>query len=160
RIPPSRPMKIFEVRCPIHGFIKLNELEWDIVNSSPFQRLRRIRQLGWTDYVYPGAMHTRFEHSLGVCHTATRIFETIAEKDGDGLQSEYSFTEAGIERQRQIIRLGALLHDLGHGPFSHAAEELLPAKSADERYSHEDYSSAIADQCLKDMIENHPLNKN
>ena len=153
-------MKTFEIRCPVHGFIKFNELEWDIINSLPFQRLRRIRQLGWTDYVYPGAMHTRFEHSLCVCQTATRIFDVISAKDGDVLQSEYSFTPAGIERQRQIMRLGALLHDLGHGPFSHAAEEVLPVNTAGERSTHEEYSAAIAQHYLKDLIESHPYNKN
>jgi HD superfamily phosphohydrolase len=59
---------VCEIRCPVHGFIGLTELERDIVNHDVFQRLRRIKQLGWTDYIYPGASHTRFEHSLGVMH--------------------------------------------------------------------------------------------
>lgn len=63
-----------EFRDPIHGFIQFNEVECDIINSNAFQRLRRIRQLALTDYVYPGASHSRFEHSLGVMHLATRIF--------------------------------------------------------------------------------------
>jgi HD superfamily phosphohydrolase len=60
-----------EIRCPVHGFIRLNDWEMGIISEPAFQRLRRIRQLAWTDLVYPGAMHNRFEHSLGVMHTAT-----------------------------------------------------------------------------------------
>ena len=67
----------FEIRDPIHGFIRLSRLEWDIINQPVFQRLRRIRQLAWTDMVYPAAMHTRFEHSLGVMHVAARLFDAL-----------------------------------------------------------------------------------
>jgi uncharacterized protein len=69
----------FEIRCPVHGFIRLNDWEMGIVSQPAFQRLRRIRQLAWTDYVYPGAMHTRFEHSLGVMHTATLLYDAIVQ---------------------------------------------------------------------------------
>lgn len=150
----------YTFRDPIHGFIAFNQLEWDVINSAAFQRLRRIRQLAWTDYVYPGAMHTRFEHSMGVCHVATRIFDAIVQRDRDILASTYSFIEGGFDRQRQIIRLAALLHDLGHGPFSHAAEEVFPDKSEDEKYVHEEYSAAIARHYLADIIKNHPHNVN
>jgi HD superfamily phosphohydrolase len=68
-------MPTYEIRDPIHGFITVDEWEREIINSPIFQRLRRIRQLGWTEMVYPGANHTRFEHSLGVMHTATRMFD-------------------------------------------------------------------------------------
>jgi HD superfamily phosphohydrolase len=70
-------MKKFEIRDPIYGFITLNEWEREILNHPVFQRLRRIRQLSLTDMVYPGATHTRFEHSLGVMHLATLMYDAI-----------------------------------------------------------------------------------
>lgn len=151
--------KLYSFRDPVHGFIDFNQLEWDIINSSPFQRLRRIRQLAWTDLVYPGAMHTRFEHSLGVCHVATKLYNAIIVNDRDILSSEYNFNGAGIDRQRQIIRLAALMHDLGHGPFSHAAEEVFPFKDS-RRYVHEEYSASIGLYAFKDILQNHSFNKN
>lgn len=151
----------YSIRDAIHGFVKLNQLEWDIINQPCFQRLRRVRQLGWTDYVYPGAMHTRFEHSIGVMAVATRLFERIVEKDKELLRSEYQLNDAGFARQRQLIRLAALTHDLGHAPFSHAAEELFPInKKTKKRYKHEEYSAFIAKSELSELIKNHPANKN
>ncbi len=151
---PSEP---YEIRDPVHGFIRLNQLEWDVINQPIFQRLRRIRQLAWTDMVYPGAMHTRFEHSLGVMHVAARMFDALLRRSRDILySSDYGYDEASLGRQRRIIRLAALLHDLGHGPFSHAAEELLPLKPREaNRYEHEDYSAAALKHGLRDVIENH-----
>lgn len=149
----------YTFRDPVHGFIGFNELEWDIINSSAFQRLRRIRQLAWTDYVYPGAMHTRFEHSMGVCHVASRLFDAIIKRDLEILKSDYKFMDSGINRQRQIIRLAALMHDLGHGPFSHAAEEVFPEKERGEKYVHEEYSAAIAKDMLGSLVKNHPYNQ-
>lgn len=152
--------KMYAFRDPIHGFIEFNQLEWDIINSPAFQRLRRIRQLAWTDLVYPGAMHTRFEHSLGVCHVATKLYDAIIQNDLDILKADYNFTEAGVSRQRQIIRLAALMHDLGHGPFSHAAEDVFPFKDENERYVHEEYSGSVGVNILGDMISSHNFNKN
>ena len=117
--------RIYEVRDPIHGFVSLNEWERDIINHPVFQRLRRIRQLSLTDMVYPGAMHTRFEHSLGVMHVATRMFDRICEKRSDFLKSELGFNDFGLDRDRVLVRLSCLLHDVGHAPFSHAAEGLM-----------------------------------
>jgi HD superfamily phosphohydrolase len=68
---------MYEIRDPIHGFIKISEWEKDILDHSSFQRLRRIRQLAWTDMVYPGATHTRFEHSMGVMHVASEMYKSI-----------------------------------------------------------------------------------
>lgn len=150
----------FTFRDPVHGFVGFNALEWDLINAIPFQRLRRIRQLAWTDMVYPSAMHTRFAHSIGVCHVASRLYDAIIQRDKDLLRSEYHFTDSGVSRQKQIIRLAALMHDLGHGPFSHAAEELFPFKEDGRRWVHEDCSGAIALQELRDLIENHNLNRN
>jgi HD superfamily phosphohydrolase len=80
--------KQYEIRDPIHGFVTLNEWERDIINLPAFQRLRRIRQLSLTDMVYPGAMHTRFEHSLGVMHVVTRMFDSLVTRERDFLKSE------------------------------------------------------------------------
>ena len=151
----------YEVRDPIHGFIRLNQIEWDVINHPDFQRLRRIRQLAWTDMVYPGAMHTRFEHSLGVMHVAAQLFDALKRRSREILRSEYDYSDEGLARQRLIIRLAALLHDLGHSPFSHAAEEIFPINPDDRKqYSHEDYSAAILRHGLESIIENHPHAKN
>ena len=155
------PPEPYEIRDPVHGFIRLSELEWEIINQPAFQRLRRIRQLSWTDMVYPGAMHTRFEHSLGVMHVASRVFDALLRRSTDILKADYKFDDSSLQRQRRIIRLAALLHDLGHGPFSHAAEDLLPATGkGTDRYKHEDYSAAVIELLLKDVIEDHREAKN
>jgi HD superfamily phosphohydrolase len=148
----------YELRDPIHGFIEIDEWERDIINQPAFQRLRRIKQLAWTDMVYPGATHTRFEHSLGVMHVATRLFDAIRNRSAD-LLGQLGYESAGLDRQRQLIRLAALLHDLGHAPFSHAAEEILPVDPrTGKRFVHEQYSAAIAEHALADVIEQHPHN--
>jgi len=152
--------KTYEIRCPVHGFIRLNDWEWNVISQPAFQRLRRIRQLAWTDYVYPGAMHTRFEHSLGVMHTATMLYDSIVRNSAELLKSELTYNEAGFERDRQLVRFAALLHDVGHAPFSHAAEELFPDHSPGKKYVHEDYSVAIIESKLRSAIEEHPLNSN
>lgn len=151
--------RTYEVRCPIHGFITLNDWEWNIISQSAFQRLRRIRQLGWTDYIYPGAMHTRFEHSLGVMHTATLLYDAILERSEDILTSELAYDETGFRRSRQLVRLAALVHDVGHAPFSHASEDLFPYRDGRKKYVHEDYSVAIIRSELRHAIEEHPLNE-
>ena len=103
----------YELRDPIHGLIRLTEQERSIVDTPVFQRLRRIRQLAMADLVYPGALHTRFEHSLGTMHISQRILTRIAE------------TEDVPDDDVRIVRLAALLHDIGHGPFSHVSEYVL-----------------------------------
>ena len=150
----------YDIRCPIHGFIGLNDWEREVISQPPFQRLRRIRQLAWTDQVYPGAMHTRFEHSLGVMHTATLLYDAILRDSSAVLKTELAYTEAGLQRHRQLVRFAALLHDVGHSPFSHASEELFPEQDEATRFSHEQYSAAIVRIHFRDSIENHPLNRN
>ncbi len=152
-----------EIRDVVHGFIQLDEQEVEIINHPVFQRLRRIKQLSLTDMVYPGANHTRFEHSLGVMQMATEMFDSIISKKQahDILCSELKFDEAGLGRARKIIRLAALLHDVGHSPFSHAGEMTMPLISESEkRYSHEDYSIAIIKKYFGEIIENHPISQN
>src|SRR5262249_39473975 len=145
----------------------------EIIEQPAFQRLRRIRQLAWTDQVYPGAMHSRFEHSLGVLYVATRLYESIVSRSEEILRTELAYDKPGLERDKILVRLTALLHDVGHSPFSHASEELFPPvdpndlqRDAEEkpeevkRFKHEDYSAAIIRTQLRDAIENHPLNQN
>lgn len=152
----------YEVRDVIYGFIKIDAQERDIINDPAFQRLRRIRQLSLTEMVYPGANHTRFEHSLGVMQMATDMYDCITEKSSNELKTHLEMDDAGINRWRKVIRLAALLHDVGHPPFSHSGEDLLPKKDAGtgKRYEHEEYSVSIIKQKFKDYIEQHPVNIN
>lgn len=117
------------VRCPIHGFIRYSPNERLVIDSRYFRRLRFIRQLGLTEYAYPGANHTRFEHSLGVMEMATAMFDSLASKRGETMEKELAqlpwHAENTLARARQVIRLAALLHDTGHAPFSHAAEKVF-----------------------------------
>ena len=155
------PHRKYEIRCPIHGFIEINDWERAIIDAPVFQRLRRIRQLAWTDHIYPGAMHTRFEHSIGVMHTASLLYDAIVKNSPDVLRRELAYNDDGLRRDRQLVRLAALLHDVGHGPFSHAAEDLLPHRDdKPEKYKHEHYSSAMVRSKLSTIIENHELNAN
>ncbi len=150
---------MYELRCPVHGFIPINGWERDIINHPAFQRLRRIRQLAWTDYVYPGAMHTRFEHSLGVMHIATQLFDAVSRRSESLLKSTQDYTDEGLKRDKVIVRLTALLHDTGHAPFSHAGEGLFPKDAAtSKRIKHEAYSAAIIRNELLDVIDHHPHN--
>lgn len=105
--------KKYEIRDVIHGLIERSPLEVKIINTPVFQRLRRIHQLALANLVYPGAHHTRFEHSLGTMHVAGCIADKL-KKDG-------KLSEKDIGN----IRIAALLHDIGHGPFSHVSEYLL-----------------------------------
>ncbi|MCE2452588.1 MAG: HD domain-containing protein [Nitrospinae bacterium] len=155
--------KTFEFRCPIYGFVTLSEWEREIISQPAFQRLRRIGQLAFTNYVYPGAMHTRFEHSLGVMHMATMLYDGIVARSRELLESEFGYNDTGFERYRALARLVALLHDVGHSPFSHPGEEIFSPKDdsvESERYAHEDYSTAIIRHHFKEVINNHPVNDN
>jgi uncharacterized protein len=124
-------MRMKEVRDPVHGFIYFNEIEMKIVNTAVFQRLRYIRQLAFTHLVYPGAEHSRFAHSMGVMEFATKMFDTLMVKHQG---RELKWSKARVIRNKQLLRLAALLHDTGHAPFSHASEDLLP------KTTHEDIS--------------------
>ena len=153
-------MKLHEIRDPIYGFISINAWERDIINHRVFQRLRDIRQLALTNLVYPGAMHTRFEHSIGVMHLASLIYQRIVNKDSAILKELFSYNDEGLARDHALVRLAALLHDVGHAPFSHASEEVMPINNSTGLHlSHEDYSSAMIKNDLIDIIENHPVNK-
>jgi len=108
-----------EILDPIHGSIALKPPEVALCDSAPYQRLRAIKQLGFSEFSFPGATHNRFLHSIGVCHIAGLAFDRIFK--------DYSFsTSEKKDLFRQSVRLAALLHDIGHGPLSHATEEVMP----------------------------------
>lgn len=118
--------RIHEFRDPIHSFITLDRQARSLVDSVPFQRLRQIHQLALTYNIYPGASHKRFEHSLGVMHLAGQVFDVVTDPRNRHPATEYMFPD-NIQQSRVTLCLAALCHDLGHLPFSHAAEEkLLP----------------------------------
>ena len=118
-----------EITDPVHQYIRFSDVERELVDTPIFQRLRRIRQLAGAHLVYPSAQHSRFEHSLGTMHVAGYAGETLLTKgylDNEDLVQE--------------LRLAALLHDIGHGPFSHLFEEVLEARC---KTSHEDMGRKI-----------------
>jgi HD superfamily phosphohydrolase len=107
------------IRDPLHDLIEfdversqIERVLWSVLQTRPFQRLRRIKQLGFSDFVYPGATHSRLLHSVGVFHTARRLM-TVIDK----------YVPAKDQKALQALA-AALLHDVGHGPFSHAFENL------------------------------------
>ena len=154
-------MPSFQIRDPVHGFIEYDEWERGVINHPAFQRLRRIRQLALADFVYPGATHTRFEHALGTMHVATKMYDAIVARQRHYLESKRGYDQAGLERDRRVVRFAALLHDIGHSPFSHSSENLFPLNDGDDRrYQHEDYSASIIRKILKDAIEGHSGNSN
>ncbi len=128
------------VRDPVHGLIvfeetsTLDQLAWKLINTPEFQRLRRIRQLGVSEFVFPGATHTRFAHSIGVFHTARKLVKII--------EREMLRNKAKPKRKRaQTVVIGALLHDLGHGPFSHTFEGAQTSRGIEK--DHEDWTKEI-----------------
>jgi len=138
-----------EIRDPIHNFIKLDSHERKVLDSRPFQRLRNIHQLAMTYLVYPGATHRRFEHSLGVMELASRVYDIVTCQDNINHQIRTLLPEImnqdEIRYRRRVLRIAALCHDLGHIPFSHAAEkDLLP-----DGWSHE--------RITRDIISHHEM---
>lgn len=107
------------IRDPVHNLITFDDdatdqLLLDLINTREFQRLRRIKQLGLSEMVFPGANHSRFAHSIGVMHIARLML------DGISRSNELKITQ----EQRTAVLVAALLHDIGHGPFSHAFEKV------------------------------------
>lgn len=109
------------IRDPIHGFIRADALESALIASRPVQRLRFVHQLGLASLVFPGAEHSRFAHALGAMELAGRVYDALADK------SEGLLPVGRTARPRRVLRAAALLHDVGHAPFSHSAEELFEA---------------------------------
>ena len=130
---------------PIHDFVRTYGVEIKIIDNPIFQRLRRIRQLSGAHLTYPGAQHTRFEHSLGVMH--------IAGQAGQALQEKGIINSGDIEN----LRIAALLHDIGHGPFSHLFEEVAQRK---KKSSHEQLGrDLILKTEIGDLISKSGFNK-
>ena len=120
----------------VHGFIPFDEYEKELIDSLPFQRLHYIHQLGIAYLVYPGATHTRFEHSLGVMALATLMFEKICKSVRPDV---FHFVPRKGSQEflywRRVLRMAALCHDLGHLPFSHVAEKDLLGDSNHEHWT-------------------------
>ena len=149
-----------EIRDPIHVFVTVSKNERLVLDSRPFQRLRNIHQLAMTYLVYPGASHKRFEHSLGVMHLAAVMFDVVTSRDKvtDRVR-EILPDEEDLPYWRSVLKIAALCHDMGHLPFSHAAEdELLPMGT-----SHEDMTRSIIDSeamaQVWDAVEPHSVKK-
>lgn len=130
-----------EVRDPVHGSIPIEDAEREILEHPFFQRLRNIKQLGFSEYVFPGATHTRYLHSIGVLNVASLVFDSL-------FKGEHG---SEFRRLRETLRLGCLLHDIGHAPLSHSTESVMPlvsqlklpknfAEPTDRQATHEDYT--------------------
>ncbi|XP_035994532.1 deoxynucleoside triphosphate triphosphohydrolase SAMHD1-like isoform X1 [Fundulus heteroclitus] len=135
---------------PIHGLVELHPLLVKIIDTPQFQRLRNIKQLGGTSYVYPGATHSRFEHSIGVAYLAGELVQALMEN-----QQELKITLA----EKLCVQIAGLCHDLGHGPFSHLYDgkfipEIKPKSEA--KWKHEIASVQMFDHLVKvnDLEEN------
>jgi len=115
------------INDPVYGFISIeSDLVFDLIQHPAFQRLRHIRQLGLAELVYPGAIHTRFQHALGAMHLMRRVLETFR---GKGIEIS--------ERELEAAQIAILLHDIGHGPFSHTLEETLLPQVKHESISYQ-----------------------
>ena len=127
-----------EIKDPVHGYVYINKAEKQLIDSYPVQRLRRLRQLAGSEFVYTGANHTRFEHSIGVMYLAGELTEN------------QNLCQLLSEEEIQIVRMAALLHDVGHGPFSHVFEHLLVKFL---KKTHEDMTKWIIQESeLQDII--------
>jgi uncharacterized protein len=132
---------IQRVRDPVHGLIKFESdadlVAWNLLETLEFQRLRRIRQLGFSEFTFPSATHTRFAHSVGVYHNARKLMQVVEKVEGKNFDKD---------RAEEIL-FAALLHDVGHGPFSHAfevaRERIAASKGIDRIEKHEKYSAKI-----------------
>ena len=145
-----------EVRDPVHGSIKILNQEIDIIEAPFFQRLRGIKQLGFTEYIFPGATHTRYLHSIGVMDIVTKVFNRVFK--GTHFDSE-------IKRMKETVRLAGLLHDIGHAPLSHTTEFVMPnvselalpenfRPSENRQATHEDYTiKSIIDSSFTDSFK-------
>lgn len=128
--------KARRIRDPVHDLIpfgtdKFEQMAWRLLELPEFQRLRRIKQLGFSELVFPGATHTRFAHSVGVFHTARQLAECIKIQVGNNYKEE----------RAEVAMAAALVHDVGHGPFSHAFE--AAATSFSDKKHHEDWTAEI-----------------
>lgn len=149
-----------EVRDPVHGSINILDEEIPIIRADFFQRLRNIKQLGFSELVFPGATHTRFLHSIGVMHVGSLAFDKLF-KD--------KLTHPRAARLKETVKLACLLHDIGHAPLSHSTESVMPMLSElkinkrflskkdqenDRQATHEDYTiKAIVDSSFSESFK-------
>lgn len=132
--------QILEIRDPIHGPIVVFEDEMKVIDSPFVQRLRNIKQTGFAELAFPGATHVRYAHSLGAFHLAGRAFDQVFQ--------DFEWKDSHEKRKfRSLLRMAGLLHDVGHGPYSHAIEQAMPLKKdligGEGQATHEDYTEAI-----------------
>ena len=125
------------IRCPVHDLISFKKssnedvLLWGLLQTPAVQRLRRIKQLGFSEFVYPGATHSRISHVLGAMQMARRMLDVFEKND--------VFQDVkNLPHERTATLAAALLHDIGHGPYSHVFEEICDALSLEK--SHETYT--------------------
>ena len=131
-------MASVEIRDPVHGFIKLQGDEVKLLDTKVLQRLRGIKQLAMAHLVYPGALHTRFDHTLGVTHVAGLMAKSL------GLKAD----------EITLVRLAALLHDIGHGPFSHVSEYVLEQYADESNLSNNSKTEKIHEIITGHIIQN------
>jgi HD superfamily phosphohydrolase len=120
---------------PVHGYIELEDFMQELLATPQMQRLRRVKQLGYSNLVYPGANHTRFEHSLGTMHLASMLIKNL-----DSIEEE----------KKKEIKAASLLHDIGHGPFSHVTENIIDKYT---RRRHEDIKEILGKGELREVLE-------
>ena len=148
-----------EIRDILHGSISIDPFELAIIDSPYFQRLRKIKQLGFAEIPFPTATHNRFIHSIGAMQVASEAFDSIF-----SLKREIRLSPQSYSRFRQVVRLAALLHDIGHGPLSHTTEIAMPSvkdlhlpaelQYKERQATHEDYTlKMILDSGLTSLIE-------
>ncbi len=139
------------VRCPVHGFIRYSKNERKLIDHWAFQRLRHVRQLAMEYLVYPGGVHTRFEHSLGVMELATQSFDHLLPRHREAIEKDLKqvpeLSEDTIPKARQLVRLMALVHDIGHPAFAHAGEKGIPGQD------HERVSVHVITNILGDLLD-------
>ena len=124
---------------PVHGYIELDDLVQDLLSTPQVQRLRRVKQLGFSNLVYPGANHTRFEHSLGTMHLASVLTRNLDSVEED---------------RKTEMKAAALLHDIGHGPFSHVTENVIYKYT---RRRHDDVKDILGKGETRDVLEKYGI---
>ncbi|KAJ9459849.1 Deoxynucleoside triphosphate triphosphohydrolase SAMHD1-like protein [Diplonema papillatum] len=137
------------INDPVHGHMEFEAGLVKIIDTKYFQRLRELKQLGSGDWVFPGAVHNRFIHSLGVCYLANLVMERILKKQS-ALMQDLDVTD----RDRFLVALAGLCHDLGHGPYSHGFERVvqivLDAEKTKKTWHHEDASVTLFEAAVEE----------
>jgi HD superfamily phosphohydrolase len=136
----------------VHGYIELTETELKVINAPVFQRLHHVRQLGLSFLVYPTAQHSRFSHSLGVLYVVSEFIDALKERNDQS-------TTLDSPEDIQTLRLAALLHDIGHHPFSHVLENSIVQYDSEEA-KHENFGKWIIENTsIRDQIEDYNIEK-